>query len=158
MLAAFLADRSDIVSGRSVLDFGCGCGIAGIAALRAGARKVIANDTDPVALWMSARNAAANGFASGLESEEKDLLRVPPSPEIEVILVGDMFYDRTVSAAMVDWLGKARTQGTKVFIADACRPFAPKTDVTTLLEATYPTNADLEGRAERAVRLLSFRT
>ncbi len=160
MLAKYLATQTGLVSGRTVLDFGCGGGLAGIAALKAGARKLIANDTDPVAVWMAGRNAARNGFGTqsdlALDLETKNLLQLPPPPEVDIILVGDMFYDRTVSLALVEWLGKARKQGAAILIADGSRPFAPKSGVSTLLEETYATDADLEGRSERVVRLLSF--
>jgi ribosomal protein L11 methylase PrmA len=43
-----------------VLDLGCGSGVAGIAALDAGAARVVAHDIDPVALAIAAQNATAN--------------------------------------------------------------------------------------------------
>jgi hypothetical protein len=48
------------VRGQTVLDLGCGSGVAGIAALDAGAGRVVAHDIDPVALAIAARNARAN--------------------------------------------------------------------------------------------------
>lgn len=49
------------LSGRTVLDFGCGSGILAIAALRLGARRAVACDVDPRALSASVDNARANG-------------------------------------------------------------------------------------------------
>ena len=48
-------------TGQSVLDYGCGSGILGIAAKKLGAGRVVATDTDPDALAVSARNARQNG-------------------------------------------------------------------------------------------------
>src|SRR5215831_1596234 len=51
------------VRGQTVLDLGCGSGMAGIAALYAGATRVVAHDIDPVALAIAARNGRANAVA-----------------------------------------------------------------------------------------------
>ena len=48
------------VSGKTVLDYGCGSGILGIAALLLGAEKVIAVDNDPQALIATIDNAQRN--------------------------------------------------------------------------------------------------
>jgi len=47
-----------------VVDYGCGSGILGIAALLLGARRVIAVDNDPQALIATAENARRNAIAS----------------------------------------------------------------------------------------------
>ena len=47
-------------AGQSVLDYGCGSGILGIAAKKLGAGRVVATDTDPDAMEVSARNARQN--------------------------------------------------------------------------------------------------
>lgn len=55
------------LSGRRVIDYGCGSGILGIAALKMGAAHVIAVDLDPQALLATRENAVRNGVASELE-------------------------------------------------------------------------------------------
>jgi len=155
LAAKYLHGSSVTVDGKTVLDLGCGGGIAGIAALKAGAVSVIANDTDPVALAMAERNAAANGLC--LRVESGNLLDAPPRREFEVILVADLFYDRTSARKMLAWLESARESGSKVFIADASRPFSPKTGVRILAEEILATDPDLEGSRERTVRFLAFR-
>ena len=154
LLALVFQEQPEIVAGKSVLDFGCGSGITGIAALKAGARSVLANDIDPVALEMAQRNAVANQIT--LNTQTGNLLSQSPATDVEVILVADLFYDRFISEALVVWLGKARKQGSHVFIADAGRPFSPQVDVQILRQEVYPTDLDLEGRSERVVRLLAF--
>jgi ribosomal protein L11 methyltransferase len=55
------------VAGRSVIDYGCGSGILGIAALKLGAAHVTAVDLDPQALLATRENAIRNGVSSGID-------------------------------------------------------------------------------------------
>jgi ribosomal protein L11 methyltransferase len=50
------------LEGARVVDFGCGSGILGIAALRLGAAQLLAVDNDPQALAATADNASRNGI------------------------------------------------------------------------------------------------
>ena len=54
------------VAGRSIIDYGCGSGILGIAALKLGAAHVCAVDIDPQALLATRENAIRNGVAASL--------------------------------------------------------------------------------------------
>ncbi|MCV2886276.1 50S ribosomal protein L11 methyltransferase [Aestuariibacter sp. AA17] len=55
------------LTGKTVVDFGCGSGILGIAALKLGAKRVVGIDIDPQALIASKDNAQRNGVADQLE-------------------------------------------------------------------------------------------
>ncbi|MGL4764742.1 MAG: 50S ribosomal protein L11 methyltransferase [Aeromonas sp.] len=55
------------LAGKTVVDFGCGSGILGIAALKLGAARVIGIDIDPQAIQASRDNAARNGVADQIE-------------------------------------------------------------------------------------------
>ena len=55
------------LAGKTVVDFGCGSGILGIAALKLGASKVIGIDIDPQALLASQDNANRNGVGDKIE-------------------------------------------------------------------------------------------
>ena len=55
------------LSGKTVIDFGCGSGILAIAAIKLGAAKVIGIDIDPQALQASRDNAARNGVEDQIE-------------------------------------------------------------------------------------------
>ncbi|ELJ8549346.1 50S ribosomal protein L11 methyltransferase [Vibrio cholerae] len=59
-------DNLDL-SGKTVIDFGCGSGILAIAAIKLGAAKVIGIDIDPQALLASKDNAARNGVEDKIE-------------------------------------------------------------------------------------------
>ncbi len=50
------------LTGRTVIDYGCGSGILGIAALLLGAERVVAVDNDPQALIATRDNLARNGL------------------------------------------------------------------------------------------------
>ena len=54
------------LSGAKVLDFGCGSGILGIAALKLGAADMLGIDIDPQALQATEANAQRNGVADKL--------------------------------------------------------------------------------------------
>ncbi|MDP9084768.1 MAG: 50S ribosomal protein L11 methyltransferase [Pseudomonadota bacterium] len=55
------------VSGRTVVDYGCGSGILGIAALKLGAAHVLAVDLDPQALLATRDNAIRNGVSQSID-------------------------------------------------------------------------------------------
>jgi ribosomal protein L11 methyltransferase len=54
------------LEGRTLIDYGCGSGILGVAALKLGAAHVIAVDLDPQALIATHDNAQRNGVAPGI--------------------------------------------------------------------------------------------
>ena len=56
-----------------VLDVGCGSGILSLAALRLGAERVVAVDTDPLAIDATRANAERNGLADRLEARAGSL-------------------------------------------------------------------------------------
>src|SRR5574344_2870525 len=55
------------LTGKTVIDFGCGSGILAIAALKLGAAKAIGIDIDPQAIQASRDNAERNGVSDRLE-------------------------------------------------------------------------------------------
>lgn len=55
------------LAGKTVVDFGCGSGILGIAALKLGAARVIGIDIDPQAIQASRDNAMRNSVADQIE-------------------------------------------------------------------------------------------
>lgn len=60
--------EQNVRPGCTVLDYGCGSGILGIAALKLGAGDVLGVDIDPAALIAAADNAARNGVALRLQA------------------------------------------------------------------------------------------
>ncbi|MCC6295570.1 MAG: 50S ribosomal protein L11 methyltransferase [Pseudomonadales bacterium] len=88
VLAAHLLADPAAVAGRTVVDFGCGSGVVGIAAALAGAARVICCDSDPLALQAAAANAALNGVAVALAA---NLDQLPGG--IDLLCAADVLYD-----------------------------------------------------------------
>jgi ribosomal protein L11 methyltransferase len=57
------------LEGRSMVDYGCGSGILGIAALKLGAARVVGVDLDPQALIATRENAVRNGVSDRLDTQ-----------------------------------------------------------------------------------------
>jgi predicted nicotinamide N-methyase len=145
-LARYLLDQPSVVQGRRVLDFAAGSGLVGIAAHIAGAAAVWANDIDPFCLEALALNAAANN--APLTILGQDLIG-QPLPPIDLLIAGDIFYDRRMTDHIFPWLQTIAGQGVEVLLADPGRAYLPKTGLTPLARFTVPTSLDLEDRAER---------
>ncbi len=150
-LARYILENSHLVCDKTVLDLGCGGGIAGIAAVRAGARHVTANDIDPVALHLTNLNAEMNKVT--VQTDTRNLLIENNSDHFDVILVADMFYEKAVSDTMLEFLIKKKQQGSTIFISDGSRAYAPKMNVQLLAEEMITVNFDLEGVKERRVKV-----
>ena len=105
-VARFILDHPGLVQGRRVFDLGCGGGAIAIAALMSGARRVLANDIDPMALEATEINAEINGVSQKMiELCSKDYLNVQQLlPQdwdaFDVLLVGDMYFDRELGQAV----------------------------------------------------------
>src|SRR5919204_522967 len=156
LLARVVQAEPAWVRGQTVLDLGCGSGVAGIAALDAGAARVVAHDIDPVALAIAARNARANAVELLLHGAP--LLHAPCPARITGILVGDLFYERSTASTLWAWLCTAHRQGVQVLIADASRPFAPTAGVRCMWEERLATAWAWEGTHARRVRLFTLDT
>jgi predicted nicotinamide N-methyase len=119
-LARHLLDHPHLVRDKCVLDFGSGSAIEGLAALMAGAASVVAADLDPVAAVAAGLNARLN-VLEGLETVTCDLIGT--TPEAEVVLAGDVFYDRDLARAGRAWLEALHRRGITVLIGDPSRGF-----------------------------------
>ena len=123
-LARYLLDTPAIVEGRAVLDLGSGSGLTAIAAMKAGASGVLAADIDPVSVAAIALNAEANGVRVGVTTE--DLLGAPADGAFGVILVGDLFYERTLAERVAALIEDAARRGAAILIGDPGRSYFPK--------------------------------
>lgn len=92
VLGHWVLDNPDWVKGKTLVDFGAGSGVVGIAAKMAGARRVILCDLDQTALQAGELNARMNGVNVGFSAAIEDLLEEDVSNWI--ITVADVFYDR----------------------------------------------------------------
>ena len=106
-LARYLLDNPAMVAGRRVLDLGSGSGLVAIAAAKAGAARVLAADIDALALAAIGLNAAANAVT--LETTADDLLAAPPGA-FDVVLIGDLFYERPLAERVLAFVEAARAR------------------------------------------------
>ena len=144
-LARYVLDHAEVVAGRRVLDFACGSGIVGIAAMRAGAADAVGADIDPFCGAALALNAQANGVVVGYAGQ--DLLGAAPPAWAEVILAGDICYEKPLAERVMAWLQAARRAGATVLIGDPGRSYFPKSGLTKLAEYEVPTTRELEDMA-----------
>lgn len=128
-LARYLLDHPETVSGKSVLDIGTGSGLTAIAAAKSGAFKVVANDIDQTALASVRVNARDNEVS--LIVSDTDFTSGPP-PDMDVILVGDLFYDQAIADRVLAFLKACRKAGADILIGDPGRQFLPPDALTEL--------------------------
>jgi predicted nicotinamide N-methyase len=115
-------DHPQIVRGRSVLDFACGSGLVGIAAAKAGAARVFAADTDPYCAAAVELNAAANAVT--IDYAASDLIGTDAG--WDVVLAGDVFYDRDLASRLAPWFDALAKRGATVLTGDPGRTYLPK--------------------------------
>ncbi|MBO9100134.1 MULTISPECIES: class I SAM-dependent methyltransferase [unclassified Rhizobium] len=130
-LARFVLDNPDVVAGKRVVDFASGSGLVAIAAAHAGAAKVLAVDIDPWAETAVRLNAAENRADIGFSGD--DIVGLPV--DADVLLAGDVFYDREFADRLVPWLSALTSRGIVVLVGDPGRAYLPKAGLT--FQATY---------------------
>jgi predicted nicotinamide N-methyase len=121
-LARYVLDHPELARGKNVLDLASGSGLVAIAAMQAGAARAAATDIDGFAAHAARLNAALNGVE--IDTACDDLIGAPT--ECDLILVGDLFYDRDIAARLFDWLVKLDAEGRTVLIGDPGRAYLPK--------------------------------
>ncbi|PRY49784.1 putative nicotinamide N-methyase [Geodermatophilus tzadiensis] len=121
-LARAVLDDPGLVAGRTVLDLGSGSGLVAVAAVLAGARWVLASDVDPFSRTAIGVNAGLNGVA-GISVTGDVLDRDPPA--VDVVLAGDVCYDREMTERVLPFLDRARARGCEVLVGDPGRPYLP---------------------------------
>jgi predicted nicotinamide N-methyase len=136
-LARYVLDNPDSVRGKRILDIGSGSGLVGIAAARAGAASVLAADIDAFACAAIMLNAAANAVAITMTQDDV----IGTSGDWDIILVGDLFYERPLAERLMAWL---RKQQAPALLGDPGRSYFPKAGVEKLATYSVATTRDLE--------------
>jgi predicted nicotinamide N-methyase len=140
-LARYTLDNPTLFTNKRVLDLGTGSGLTAIAAMKAGASSVLAADIDPIALEATALNAHENDVIVSTTSD--DHLAGPPG-DYDVILVGDLFYERTLAERVVAFITAAASNGALVLIGDPQRNYFPKDRFTMAASYQVPVTRELE--------------
>jgi predicted nicotinamide N-methyase len=140
-LARYVLDNSDWVENLRVVDLATGSGLVAIAAVKAGSASIVATDIDEFATTAAAMNAELNRVFLVIKLE--DVLHLQP-PSADVILVGDLFYERTLAARCLTWLRQAQEHGAKILIGDPGRSYLPREQLEKVAEFNVPVTRDLE--------------
>ena len=141
-LARFILDHPAEVAGRRVLDIGAGSGLVAIAAMKAGAAEVAAADIDAFSAAAVRLNAAANGCDITITQEDL----IGQDGNWDIILVGDLFYERPLAERLLAWLKKL---GRPALLGDPGRTYFPRDQVEQLALYKVQVSRDLEDREIR---------
>lgn len=140
-LARYLLDHPEVVRGKRVLDFAAGSGLVGIAARLAGAARVEAVDIDAFAAAACHLNAAAN--AVEITVREEDIVGIA-NPGWDVVLAGDVCYERPAAERIVAWLRGLAMDGCLVLLGDPGRTYLPRQGLERIIAYGVKTSRELE--------------
>ncbi|CAA7623588.1 methyltransferase [Magnetospirillum sp. UT-4] len=146
-LTRYLLDNPELVAGKRVLDFAAGCGVSAVAAALLGAERVEAAEIDPMAVAAIAMNAALNGVA--VEAFSRDIVGSPCA--WDVVVAGDVCYERPMTDHIYPWLKRLAAEGAVVLMADPGRAYLPRHGLLEVARTTVRTSLELEDRTEREV-------
>lgn len=138
-LARHLLDHPELVRGKRVLDFASGSGLVAIAAMMAGAACVLAADIDPWAGTAVSLNAAANAVELAFAGDNL----IGQMVDVDVVLAGDVFYDRDFASALTPWF-RQLSAGKLVLVGDPGRSYCPKPELVALATYEVPVTRALE--------------
>jgi len=142
-LARYILDQK--LAAKSVLDFGSGSGLVAIAAAMAGAKQVLAADIDHFAAAAITLNAQGNGVAVAVTTDDV----IGRDGGWDVILIGDMCYERPLAERLMAWLTERARGGATVLMGDPGRSYFPKSGVEKLATYRVETSRELEDREVR---------
>ncbi len=141
-LARYLLDNPELVSGRTVLDLGAGSGLQAIAAAQAGAKDILAADIDALALAACLLNFEVNGVVAKTTAD--DMLAAPLLRDFDVVLLGDLFYERQLSERVLALIESAVARNSVVLIGDPQRNYFPKGRFEAVARYEVPVTRELE--------------
>ncbi|MFG3555241.1 class I SAM-dependent methyltransferase [Micromonospora sp. NPDC047557] len=150
-LARHLLDHPELAAGRRVLDLAAGSGLVAIAAALAGAADVVANDIDPFAVAAITVNARANRVA--VDASGDDLLD-SIGVDADLVVAGDVFYDRAMAERMLPFLQRAVASGAEVLVGDPGRGHLPEDGLRVLADYPVPTTEPSVDSSLRQVQVL----
>ena len=149
-LARYILDHPGTVRGKRVLDLASGSGLVAVAAAKAGAGGVTANDIDPMCEAAIALNAELNGVTIGYIGE--DLLEAS-LPEADVILAADVFYEQTPAKRFLAFMQRAHEAGMTVFAGDPGRTYFPRDAFRQVAEYSVETTTEIENHPIQTARV-----
>jgi predicted nicotinamide N-methyase len=157
-IARYLLDNPGTVRGKRVIDFAAGSGVSSMAAARSGAASVTANDIDLLSLVAARLNAEANELSFEVSADDW-LAGSGTAPEADVVIAGDVCYEREMSVRALDWLRGHANAGRLVLLGDPGRNYFSAQGLEELARYEIPTSLQLENRGMRETvvwRVLPF--
>jgi predicted nicotinamide N-methyase len=151
-LARHIFDHPEMVRGKHVLDFASGSGLVAIAAAKCGAASVLAADIDPFCSASIAVNSALNQVVV----EFTAINLVGKSITQDILLAGDVFYDRQMAKALIPWFSNLTVQGKTIVIGDPARAYLPRERLIMLSEHHVQVTLTLEDADVRKTTVWQF--
>ena len=102
---------------------------------------MLALDLDPLAVAAIGLNAAVNGVEISVSSQ--DMLSATP-PHADVLLVGDLFYERALAGRVLALIDAAVERGSDVLVGDPRRSYFPVTRFAQVASYEVPVTRELE--------------
>jgi predicted nicotinamide N-methyase len=152
-LARYVLDHPETVRGLRVLDFAAGSGVVAIAASLAGASRVVASEIDAFSLAAIAVNARENGVA--VEADGRDYTQTGAAG-FDVVLAGDVFYEKPMADRVLPFLLKAHKSGARVLFGDPGRSYIPTEGVEAIATYEVPVTRALEDSDVKRTRVWRF--
>lgn len=140
-LARYVLDHGELVLHKRVLDLGSGSGVCAIAAAKVGAAKVQAAELDPFGVQAIAMNAALNAVTIHAISTD---VTIDSECHWDVVLAGDLWYERLFAERATAWLRDLATNGCIVLLGDMRRNYFPKQGVEELARYSVATPVEIE--------------
>jgi predicted nicotinamide N-methyase len=135
------------------MDFASGSGLVAIAARMAGASEVLAADIDPWTETAVRLNAGLNGVDLGFTGADL----IGSAVDQDVLLAGDVFYDRDFAAVLVPWLERVAANGVTVLVGDPGRAYLPKDRLDACAVYEVPVTRALEDSEVKKTTVWRFR-
>jgi predicted nicotinamide N-methyase len=150
-LARYVLDHAEVVRARRVVDFATGSGLVAIAAARAGAAHVTACDIDAFCEVAVEANAAQNGVVVAVRTGDP---LGAPLPGADVVLAGDVFYERPLAERSLAWFRALARGGARVLVGDPGRIYSPVAGLVERAAYDVPTLAAIEAAGVLRTRVL----
>ncbi len=152
-LARYVLDNPALVAGRRVLDFASGSGIVAVAAALAGASATEASDIDAFAIAAIEVNAAENKAAVLPRLENL----VGADEGWDVVLAGDISYERDMASDATAWLAALKRRGAEVLVGDPRRTYLALDRLECVVEYRVPVTRELEDSEIKRTGVFRFR-
>jgi predicted O-methyltransferase YrrM len=138
---------------KTILEIGCGPGMATMTLAEATDARILATDTDEGALDRLRDRVAAQGLGDRVEVRNVDMAQLPvPQQPWDVIWAEGSAYIIGVERALHDWRQLLRPGGVLVFSEMAWRTEKPSEELRAYWASEYPTMTRVPVRLEQAKR------